>query len=742
MRRPDAAALACLGALLLANLPLFAGAAMPLGDTSHVFRSFSFFLGELLAHAKYPLWSPYDAYGLPTDTYYLVTFSPAALLALAAGAALGIRDALVLFKGAYFLEQLTLVMGTYLLGRQLYARRATAALAAIGVLCGLSAGEQIFFNLRSYALFPLVLLFIVRFFREMRPTQLILAMLVFLLQFQGIAPYMIAVPLLAFALIGGVMGLSARSRLGVLARIGGREAVFAAFLLLIFACALAAYYVLISRAASMAVYVYEDRDPGTFAVTLADFLSYGPKIGFLKFLGLVLPFELGSLKPAEMGDTLYTGLAMAGLAAYALVRVPHPLVRGIGAAMLALALLSLGGLTPVAEFLYRHFPLMDYYRHIGSSVNCYKVFVPVLAGFGIERLTGEVQRGGRPLPRAAFAIAALAASTVGLAWLMKRLTPGVPWGAYAAFAPLVAAIPYALFVRARALQPAARLLLVLGACIAIETLLYQGVARLVHDPLMGQFYRQSEEAGRAEPLRYVERRSLGEPYIGTPRWDFFGGRRYAIYSFDYNYVQTDPCFARFRVDMMNPFVLDLLGARYTPEYERDWDYHDALGCRAPKLRLLTVPRMAAGHAEALALARSGHPVGASPIVEGDGSLGAASDTAVGGEVSVTEFRAGAIALDVLVRGNPGAWLYYADAWHPDWRAWIDGREAAVHRANVGFKAVYVPEGRHGVRMEFRNHKVLALIYATGALAIAFQLAVLLAVTGGIRGTPRAFSDKT
>jgi hypothetical protein len=48
----------------------------------------------------------------------------------------------------------------------------------------------------------------------------------------------------------------------------------------------------------------------------------------------------------------------------------------------------------------------------------------------------------------------------------------------------------------------------------------------------------------------------------------------------------------------------------------------------------------------------------------------------------------------------GGWLILNDVWHPWWFARVDGVDAPVLRANVMFRAVAVPEGRHQVRFEF------------------------------------------
>ena len=52
-------------------------------------------------------------------------------------------------------------------------------------------------------------------------------------------------------------------------------------------------------------------------------------------------------------------------------------------------------------------------------------------------------------------------------------------------------------------------------------------------------------------------------------------------------------------------------------------------------------------------------------------------------------------------GPDGGFLVLNDLWHPWWVAEIDGRPAEALRANVLFRAVALPPGRHTVRFQFR-----------------------------------------
>jgi hypothetical protein len=78
-----------------------------------------------------------------------------------------------------------------------------------------------------------------------------------------------------------------------------------------------------------------------------------------------------------------------------------------------------------------------------------------------------------------------------------------------------------------------------------------------------------------------------------------------------------------------------------------------------------------------------------------------------------------------------AYLVVVDAWAPAWRASVDGSPAPVLRANVGFRAVPVPPGRHRVELRYRPRSVRDGLAVSG-LAVLGALAVMLGVRPGKR----------
>ena len=78
--------------------------------------------------------------------------------------------------------------------------------------------------------------------------------------------------------------------------------------------------------------------------------------------------------------------------------------------------------------------------------------------------------------------------------------------------------------------------------------------------------------------------------------------------------------------------------------------------------------------------------------------------------------------------SPGL-LIFTDAYYPGWRAWVDGEETEVLRANHLFKAVAVPAGEHVVRFEYRPRS----LFIGAVVSIATVLTIMgLGVFWGAR----------
>ncbi|HET7294722.1 MAG TPA: YfhO family protein [Vicinamibacteria bacterium] len=94
----------------------------------------------------------------------------------------------------------------------------------------------------------------------------------------------------------------------------------------------------------------------------------------------------------------------------------------------------------------------------------------------------------------------------------------------------------------------------------------------------------------------------------------------------------------------------------------------------------------------------------------------------GGRVHGLELRYDGVAFETEMSA-PGH-VVLLEAWDPGWRATVDGLPAPVLRANMVFRAVPVPAGRHVVEMRYRPPEVVAGAALSAATALALALLAL------------------
>jgi hypothetical protein len=78
-------------------------------------------------------------------------------------------------------------------------------------------------------------------------------------------------------------------------------------------------------------------------------------------------------------------------------------------------------------------------------------------------------------------------------------------------------------------------------------------------------------------------------------------------------------------------------------------------------------------------------------------------------------------VELSVDAKRAGYLVLSDTYYPGWQATVDGRRATVQPADVAFRAVAVPAGRHTVAFEYRPWSVRV----GGALSLAGLVAIAL-----------------
>ena len=122
------------------------------------------------------------------------------------------------------------------------------------------------------------------------------------------------------------------------------------------------------------------------------------------------------------------------------------------------------------------------------------------------------------------------------------------------------------------------------------------------------------------------------------------------------------------------------------------------------------------------------------VESNDGSLENFSATPTPGRVEVLSYSANEWAVRVESPGE--ALLVNTDTDYPGWEAAIDGHPARIYTADVAFRAIRLPPGKHEVRMRF----VPRILYWSAALSALALMAAMLAIARRLR-TPSSLARR-
>ncbi len=712
------------------NLPYLDARILPLHDSFYSFVNFQIFYNEFFFERDLAHWYPYCGYGLPADLQQLISLTPMSYVVGLAGALVRATDTLLLFKLSVVGEQLVYVIGTYLLARRLFASRATALALGVAAAGTLVWYAQLWFELRFFYLLPVILYCVVTFLERRRSEWLWLAGIACVAWSMGNVPYF--VPLWGFVLLICVAGAAWRYQ-GEWSRLFARTG---PNLLLLFALGfgVVVYVHFAFHALDFLVMHVTGRDPLTTEVDLETFRTYGGNAdlftvarSFLLGWPIHLPWGSGADNSAYIGLLPLAGVGMA----FAFER--SRLFLGIGAALIALVWLSLGG---IFTTLVYYLPTLSQYRHVGLVYGLVKALAIIAAGYGIERLWR------RPFPLPSRRV--LWSSAVVLAVASAGVVPAL-WHTHV-FLRLWLYLVVGVLSLALTRSPKPGLVIAL----ALDLALYQAaVYRQV--PKLPPGYGKKLDTVLVHELAYQPRR-YASPADAPRSPDSLRAQRalsltqhpgaMAIYWITYGFAQFDPCWSQYTTELTTQGVNQLLRVAR----KRGPALDAILGCDAPKLRLVagaTLVEGAGAARDALRTTRTATgpiadvirlpPVAARPA-------NSETWTPEAGTVQVTQFTLNEVVAQTQVTVPDGAWLVYADAFHPGWRARVDGREAPIAEANLAFKAVWLPSGDHVVRFWYQPGSSYYASYALAAFGLACGLTLLAGL--GVAAFPRSADRAT
>jgi hypothetical protein len=454
------------------------------------------------------------------------------------------------------------------------------------------------------------------------------------------------------------------------------------------------------------------------------------------------PTGLGTSKNMGM---LYAGaVPFVALASFGLVR-GHAWAREIRFFTVAAALLllyALGWYTPAFHALYDVLPGIAYYRRPADATFVLGALIAVLAGYLVHRwLTGAV---AKPTRRQRAVEIAIAPALVGCAvWLAAMVV-----GAQGAIAPVAngllgAATAIAALALAREFDPQSPFAAAILLALLMAADFVWNAAPHVSTGLPSKTFEALAPDTRNETVRLIrsrlaadsgpDRRDRVEMIAIAYHWQNLALAQDFDHVFGHNPLRLRWFFQATRVGdyvatpgqrVFSPLYpsyrstfADLLGVRViatgVPIEEIDKSLKpgdlDLIG-RTPDAWVYENPRalpraMVVGQwqlADFDRLCQSGWPASVDPrqtvLLERAPAGVAAGGSRRPGAARIVRYAN--TEVDVSVDAPDGGLLLLNDAWHPWWRATVDGRAVEILRADVIFRAVALPPGTHEVRFTF------------------------------------------
>ncbi len=699
-------------------------------DTMAVFQIFYYFYNELFFHGQLAQWAPYGTFGLDAN-FLQLSLSPLSYLAILSGWLLKIEDVLLLFKVSLIAEQMLFLTGMYLLSRFLFSKRSTIFLICLGGIGSSVLYYQIYFNFRIYYLFPLITYFIFFALHKTDARSLWFASIIGLAWLLGNSPYFICLWGLVFSIMftsytfltkkNGLWPAILKPNLKNLSLFCIAGLIFTIYL----------YF--LKHASDFTVINTPLRDLVSGRNNLLTFLIYGSKA---KLDMLIQCFIFGWPAHLPLGqgvdNSVYIGLLPLLFFVWAVIRVRNRIFLSILIAAFALVWLSFGGLFTVLVYF---FPGMAYYRHIGLVWGLAKIMFLICAGFGLDDFwTVSLKKKISLL----FFIVLIFVFILDIQpqalkqWLQpifanmntEEFLKAIPHilkytlnpfmhpdvltvqldkvnlglllrlGVYVGVAAFMffLSVCFYRYMRSRNRKVPAPtwetfIITALIISFSIDLMLYQflvfkGLPKLPKEQYNLLYSTRTRELKfqaqrQMQPESVLEQRALA--LISGP-WQM------TSYAYAYNFVQFDPCVSNFWPYLLPSGVAEL-SKTIKPDNQH---FLDLIGCNKPKIRLFDNEAFLAGNSDMFIKEAS---------------------------ITVNKFSANEVVIDADNPEENGAWLVYADAFHPGWQAVINGKKKPVIEAHQAFKAVLLEKGKSTVKFVF----YYGLSYAASIFIALFGL---------------------
>jgi len=693
---------------------LISGRRMVIGhDGFELFAHQWFFINSGISHHEFPLWSPYLNQGTPVWWYFIYSrmdmFSNAVMMF-----APWIKAAnfLGFFYGSLFFDKFILLCGVWLLAGRYFSRPVTVFFVASTVLATTVTYTQNSFPLVMVYVLPLIIYLLHRFFDTFNWRWLFLTVFLFCTVSINVF-YFIPIISLAVFIYFLTAACISRGEFFKGFKIRPKDLVWISATALLLLLLGAMYWL----GHDPLIFIKTTLRLPDGKVPLNVFLSYGGDNGLFKWWELFLGISL------RWDYTLYMGLLCIPLILIGILFSKNP--NRYIFIWSALFFLLFSGATTVSVLAYYFWPLMGSFRHIGYVAPLIKLYLCFLAGFGFERLFDphQDQKPGDILKISMLASAILLLNAVFLSQLIIK--PQVAHFMLRAMGPdiqhrvsLASINDY--FSGMALLSVLASLVFFFRPFINFSkySSSYLIILLFLHLGII-YWYAYDEIQLRTFPMTQKEyalmdfgkvpfyaRRVEATQEAFNPRQRILGDMQGTITDPADNFTFSDSIESQHRSDFYIRPMYQLFSI--FRGHERSVVFNKLAGASQDKVQFFSKAYFVdSPQSEILKLTDKKYagdilfyssseqePAMIKNDLQG---LDLSQDQRLVIPYQVLFFSPDQIVISVDTKQS-GVWMQYSDAWHPSWKAKINGRSQKLYIGSLAYKALPLQRGKNVIRL--------------------------------------------
>lgn len=740
---------------------LMAGHRMPFAhDAFSYFIQQYYIANHLVNYGTFPLWVPYLTHGVVANWLYLPAANGIVSALLFLGHLAHKINFLNLFYAGLFLDEMILLVGTWLLAGRFYKSLQTVVFVCLTVLGSCIWVTQPFLNFHFYYAVPLIIYCFHQFLECGRWRYFLAGGQLLAFQALGNSLYFLpATTWIIFIYFLFCFLSNPKLVLGQVSRIQfGGAAIFSALAISI---PLIAIYVFASSGTDQLAVFSGERTAQGF-ISLKTFLRHRPLASPERLI------ELLSGASPRWDYTLYMGSMGLSMAFLGLMTWKSKIHHHLLFVMIVLTLFISG--TFVSVMAYHGWPMMKYFNHPDGLVVFLKLFLCFFAGLGFERVC--VERAFRKFEIALLGFLAVLA----LSWFLYAVQH------VAVVERMIqdASVFNREFFLERAWVSGSFLLisvivLAVFACVKIPAKWFIGLVMGIQLLDVSSYKVAQLTAGtvKLSPVQYDITQFTRLPFHKQRTGDYGarserlkllgdlnrfitdGGTRYWVVT---SFLMMDNLAPTFRTDYwlrpLNHVLKIFCGQSLRDPAEAPCTFSERVhyftysgnGEAARKIAGVGEDKIqffdgayTAESEEQIARAMtepnfSGDtlfllpPEGSGEMTAGTSDLLVRHDPLAGNRLQlpyqVQYFDSNQIKIDIDAGDRSSAWLYYSDVWHPFWKATVNGKARDVVRANVGYKAVRLDPGKNEVHFFFDSKLLTCLQFFLSAWSCLLVLSIL------------------